>query len=119
MGPERGLAAHLSPLDWKLTVGSFILNANDFIAVIVAPVAMIGVGLFLTRTRIGTAVRAAAERSERASLLGIPVGGLSTVVWMIAAALSFLALFLRAGILGIPLVRLWRSAHSYRRWLHW
>ena len=91
------------PLDWKLTVGSFILNANDFIAVIVAPVAMIGVGLFLTRTRIGTAVRAAAERSERASLLGIPVGGLSTVVWMIAAALSFLALFLRAGILGIPL----------------
>jgi len=91
------------PLDWKLTVGSFILNANDFIAVIVAPVAMIGVGLFLTRTRIGTAVRAAAERSGRASLLGIPVGGLSTVVWMIAAALSFLALFLRAGILGIPL----------------
>ena len=91
------------PLDWKFTVGSFILNANDFIAVIVAPVAMIGVGLFLTRTRIGTAVRAAAERSERASLLGIPVGGLSTVVWMIAAALSFLALFLRAGILGIPL----------------
>ncbi len=91
------------PLDWKLTVGSFILNANDFIAVIVAPCAMVAVGLFLSRTRLGTAVRAAAERGERASLLGIPVGGLSTVVWTIAAALSFLALFLRAGILGIPL----------------
>lgn len=101
---ENAASQRISPpLDWKLTVGSFILNANDFIAVIVAPVAMIVVGLFLTRTRIGTAVRAAAERSERASLLGIPVGGLSTVVWMIAAALSFLALFLRAGILGIPL----------------
>lgn len=101
---ENAASQRISPpLDWKLTVGSFILNANDFIAVIVAPVAMIAVGLFLTRTRIGTAVRAAAERSERASLLGIPVGGLSTVVWMIAAALSFLALFLRAGILGIPL----------------
>jgi branched-chain amino acid transport system permease protein len=101
---ENAASQRISPpLDWKLTVGSFILNANDFIAVIVAPVAMIAVGLFLTRTRLGTAVRAAAERSERASLLGIPVGGLSTVVWTIAAALSFLALFLRAGILGIPL----------------
>jgi len=91
------------PFDWKLTIGSFILNANDFIAMIVAPLAMLVVVLFLTRTRIGTAVRAAAERSERASLLGIPVGGLSTIVWMLAAFLSFLALFLRAGILGVPL----------------
>jgi len=91
------------PFDWKLTIGSFILNANDFIAMIVAPLAMLVVVLFLARTRVGTAVRAAAERSERASLLGIPVGGLSTVVWMLAAFLSFLALFLRAGILGVPL----------------
>jgi len=80
------------PLDWKLTIGSFILNANDFIAMIVAPVAMLVI-----------AVRAAAERSERAALLGIPVGGLSTIVWMLASLLSFLALFLRAGILGVPL----------------
>ena len=57
----------------------------------------------LFRSRIGTAVRAAAERSERAALLGIPVGGLSTIVWMLASLLSFLALFLRAGILGVPL----------------
>ena len=91
------------PLDWKLTIGSFILNANDFIALVVAPLAMLGVGVFLTRTRIGTAVRAAAERSERASMLGIPVGWLSTAVWGIAGLLSFLALFLRAGILGVPL----------------
>jgi branched-chain amino acid transport system permease protein len=91
------------PLDWKLTIGSFILNANDFIALVVAPLAMLGVGLFLTRTRVGTAVRAAAERGERASMLGIPVGWLSTAVWGIAGLLSFLALFLRAGILGVPL----------------
>jgi branched-chain amino acid transport system permease protein len=89
--------------DWKLTIGSFILNANDLVALIVAPVAMVAVGLFLTRTRLGIAVRASAERSERASLLGIPVGWLSTVVWMLAGGLSFLALFLRAGILGVPI----------------
>jgi branched-chain amino acid transport system permease protein len=91
------------PLDWKLTVGTFILSANDLIAMIVAPAAMVGVALFLNRTRIGTAIRGSAERSDRALMLGIPVSWLSTLVWAIAAGLSFLALFLRAGIIGVPL----------------
>ena len=91
------------PVDWKLTIGTFILSANDLIALIVAPLAMIAVALFLGTTRLGTAIRGSAERSERALMLGIPVAWLSTLVWGIAAALSFLALFFRAGILGIPL----------------
>jgi len=91
------------PLDWKLTVGTFILSANDLIALIVAPAAMIGVAIFLNQTRIGTAIRGSAERSDRALMLGIPVSWLSTLVWAIAAAMSFLALFLRAGIIGVPL----------------
>lgn len=91
------------PVDWTWEIGSFVLSASDLIAMVLAPLAMIAVALFLGRTRLGIAVRAAAERSERASLLGIPVGWLSTIVWSLAAALSFLALFLRAGILGIPL----------------
>ncbi len=91
------------PLDWKVTIGTFILSANDLIALIVAPMAMLGVAVFLGATRIGTAIRGSAERSERALMLGIPVAWLSTLVWAIAAGLSFLALFLRAGILGVPL----------------
>ncbi len=91
------------PVDWKLTIGTFILSANDLIALIVAPLAMIAVALFLGNTRLGTAIRGSAERSERALMLGIPVAWLSTLVWGIAAALSFLAMFLRAGILGVPL----------------
>jgi len=91
------------PVDWKLTVGTFILSANDLIALIVAPLAMIAVAVFLGTTRLGTAIRGSAERSERALMLGIPVAWLSTLVWAIASGLSFLALFLRAGILGIPL----------------
>ena len=91
------------PVDWKVTIGTFILSANDLIALIVAPLAMIGVALFLGATRLGTAIRGSAERSDRALMLGIPVAWLSTLVWAIAAGLSFLALFLRAGILGVPL----------------
>jgi len=91
------------PVDWKVTIGTFILSANDLIALIVAPLAMVAVAVFLGATRLGTAIRGSAERSERALMLGIPVAWLSTLVWAIAAALSFLALFLRAGILGVPL----------------
>ena len=88
---------------WKLDIGPFRLLSNDFVALIVAPIVMVLVALFLNRTRIGVAVRASAERSDRANMLGIPVSRLSTVVWALAAALSFVALFLRAGILGAPI----------------
>jgi branched-chain amino acid transport system permease protein len=94
------------PVDWKITIGGStgtILSANDLIALVLAPAAMIAVAVFLGSTRLGTAIRGSAERSERALMLGIPVAWLSTLVWAIAAGLSFLALFLRAGILGVPL----------------
>ncbi|MET0885408.1 MAG: ABC transporter permease, partial [Mycetocola sp.] len=88
---------------WKLDVGPFRLLSNDFVALIVAPLMMGLVAVFLNRTQTGIAVRAAAERGDRANMLGIPVSRLSTVVWALAAALSFIALFLRAGILGAPI----------------
>jgi branched-chain amino acid transport system permease protein len=91
------------PLDWKLTIDGFILNANDLIALVVAPITMIAVALFLSRTQLGLAVRASAERSERAAMLGIPVTRINTVVWGLAAMLAYLALFLRSGIIGVPL----------------
>ena len=46
------------------------------------------IAAFLRFTRLGVAVRASAENTERAELLGINVRMLSTVVWTIAGALS-------------------------------
>ncbi|MDO8363729.1 MAG: ABC transporter permease [Actinomycetota bacterium] len=103
-----------APVDWKLTVSAswppwkpdarqLILGGNDIIAMIVAPCALLFVAWFLNRSRLGTAIRASAERSDRAAMLGIPVARLNTVVWMLAAALSYLALFMRTGITGVPL----------------
>lgn len=91
------------PVDWKLTIDGFILNANDLIALIVAPVTMAGVALFLARSRTGLAIRASSERSDRAAMLGIPVSRINTVVWAVAAVLAYLALFLKSGITGVPL----------------
>jgi branched-chain amino acid transport system permease protein len=90
------------PVGWKLTVGQVILNANHLIALIVAPLMMAGVAWFLARSRYGLAIRASAERGDRAAMLGIPVGRLNMLVWAIAAAMSFIALFMRSGIIGVP-----------------
>lgn len=90
------------PLDFELAVHPLIFRSEYFLAWIVAPLCMIAVGAFLRFTHVGTAIRASAERADRASLLGIPVQRLHTYVWSIAAVLSFVAIFLRAGIAGLP-----------------
>jgi branched-chain amino acid transport system permease protein len=102
------------PVDWKFTptwqwkfwqaeTGSYILNANHLIALFLGPLSIAFVAWFLNRSRMGVAIRASAERSDRAAMLGIPVSRLNTIVWSIAGALAFLALFLRSGITGVPL----------------
>jgi branched-chain amino acid transport system permease protein len=91
------------PLTFTFTVSPLVFSADDVVALIVAPLALLGVALLLRFTSIGIAVRASAERADRASLLGIPVKRLQTVVWAVAAVLSFVGVFLQASILGLPI----------------
>lgn len=90
---------------WHVTVavGAQLFHADDFVAAVVAVACLVGLGTLLTRTDTGIALRAAAERPERASLLGIPVARMELVAWIIAAVLSFLGVFLQGAILGFPL----------------
>jgi branched-chain amino acid transport system permease protein len=91
------------PIAWRADVSPLIFDGDYLVAWVLAPLAVTAVALFLRFTHVGIAVRAAADRADRASLLGIPVGRLHTTVWSIATVLSFLALFLQAGIVGLPL----------------
>lgn len=75
---------------FEFTVGGLGLPfgfAHIFALVVVAA-ALAGLGAFLRYTRMGVAIRASSENAERAELLGINVGILSTVVWGIAGALA-------------------------------
>ncbi len=92
------------PFDLQLFVSPITFGAAHIIALVIAPIALVAVAVFLRSTNVGIAVRAAAERSDRASLLGVPVKRLQTVVWCTAAGLSFIGVFLKAGISGVPLV---------------
>ena len=91
-----------APIDASFTVGTVRFGGNEVIAAVTVPLVCLLLAVFL-RTRVGAAVRGTAENADRAALLGIPVRRLETLVWVIAAMLAFLAVFLRAGIVGLPI----------------
>ena len=74
---------------WK--AGDIFFNGNQVAAVVLAALALAALALFLRFTRVGTAIRGAAENRERASQLGIDVDGLSSVVWVIVAGIGAVA----------------------------
>lgn len=90
------------PWQFEFTLEPLVFRSDHVLAWVVAPLLLVGVAVFLRATVVGTAVRASAERPERAAMLGVPVGRLTTYVWAIAALLSFSGLFLRAGVVGLP-----------------
>jgi branched-chain amino acid transport system permease protein len=91
------------PFDASFEFGGVIFNANDIFTMIVVPACLVALALFLQRSTIGIAIVGAAERADRAFTLGIPVKRLHMVVWVVASVLAFLAMFLRAGAVGLPI----------------
>jgi branched-chain amino acid transport system permease protein len=88
------MAIHISPI---------VFTADDLIGVIVSVAALAGVALWFRLTDLGIATQAAGDRRDRAAMLGIPVNRLQTVTWVVAGVLSFLSVFLKAAIVGLPL----------------
>ena len=82
--------------------GKSILTGNQVAALVTVVVLAIALGAFLRYTRIGIALRASAENSDRASLLGIPVRRIQTVAWMAAGVLAALAIFVQSPLIGVP-----------------
>jgi ABC-type branched-subunit amino acid transport system ATPase component/ABC-type branched-subunit amino acid transport system permease subunit len=92
-----------TPFDVHLTISPITFRGTDVVALVAIPIVFVGLGLFLHATDAGIAIRAGAEAVERAAGLGVPVRRLQTTVWVLATVLAFVAVFLRAGIVGLPL----------------
>jgi branched-chain amino acid transport system permease protein len=82
--------------------GQPIVTGDQVFAFLVVLALTIGLSLFLKRSRLGIALRAAAENADRAALLGIPVRQVSTIAWALAGLLSGLAIFAQAPLIGVP-----------------
>ncbi len=87
---------------FDVEVHPLLFHAEHLLAWITAPLVLALVALLLLRTRVGTAIRGAADRPDRAAMLGVPVDRLQTVVWTGAALLSFIGVFLRVAVVGLP-----------------
>lgn len=75
---------------FNFEVGSYATRFGfpEIFAIEVAVLLLLGLAAFFRFTRSGVAVRAMAENTERAALLGISVGRLSTLVWGLAGLLA-------------------------------
>jgi branched-chain amino acid transport system permease protein len=92
-----------SPFDFTFEIPPIVFHGNDLIALASVIVCIVGLALFFRVTNTGIAVRASAESFDRAALLGIPVKRVQMIVWSIASVLAFVAVFMRAGVIGVPL----------------
>jgi branched-chain amino acid transport system permease protein len=101
-GPE-GLRPYLPLRGFRFTVGSLPQKFGfpEVLAIELTVVALILVFLFFRFTRTGVAVRALAENGERAKLLGISVGTMTTIVWIIASILAGLSVTM-SGLVSNP-----------------
>jgi branched-chain amino acid transport system permease protein len=93
--------AFAPPFDVSLRISVSTFHSADILIVAVVPVVIAFLAWFLLRTKVGIAVRAAAENEDRALLLGIPVRRLATIVWAIAGALAVLTYMLSAPFEGV------------------
>ncbi len=85
---------------FHFTIGSFTLNFGfgHLFGLALAAFAFIALFAFFRFTRVGVAIRAAAENNERARVLGISVISLSMVAWIISGVLSGLGVILQGTI---------------------
>jgi branched-chain amino acid transport system permease protein len=87
---------------WSTQLGTLTFSGDHVVTILVVAALAGGLALFFRYTDLGIAVRASAENRDRASLVGIPVKRVSTVVWVLAAVLSAVGVFLRGPLIGIP-----------------
>jgi branched-chain amino acid transport system permease protein len=89
-----------APFDLRFTVRPVRFDADAVVALVAVPVVLGALWWVLQRTDVGIAIRAAADSRERATLLGLPVRRLGTLVWVGAALLSGIGSILTAPVLG-------------------
>jgi len=91
------------PVKMRLEWFPYTYHFGHVMVFVVVPLAAIGLAAFFRYTRVGIAVRASAESADRASLLGVPVKRVGTLVWVLASGLSAVAILVKAPIVGVPI----------------
>jgi branched-chain amino acid transport system permease protein len=87
----------------QLRVAGTAIQYQQLLTIAVAALAMLAVTLLFKRTPLGAAMRAVAESSDTATLLGIRPQRVARVAWLLGMALAALAAGLVAPSLGLAI----------------
>ncbi len=72
-------------------IGSVRLSEPQLITIVGASLAIVAIGLFLSRTSVGRTMRALSDDRALAAIAGIPVGRVITYTWILSGLLAGLA----------------------------
>ena len=89
-----------TPLHTQFSISPVVFTGNDIVALGGVAVIVAALALFMRRSKYGLGIRAASENGDRATLLGVSVPRLDTIIWIVAAVLSTVAILLQVPVLG-------------------
>jgi ABC-type branched-subunit amino acid transport system permease subunit len=98
--PEKTFIPFPVPFTASFELDHYTFHESDILTLVVAPLVVLALAFFLTRTRYGLAMRAMAENGESARLAGVSTRRLSTVAWMIAGVLAAITVILASPAKG-------------------
>jgi branched-chain amino acid transport system permease protein len=84
-----------------IRIAGVVIEAQNLLCIVLAPVLLVGMWLLLTRTRTGLAIRAVAENQDAAQLFGIGVQKIYIVTFAASAVLAGVAGILLGGLFNI------------------
>jgi len=75
----------------KVFDGGILINKEDFIAAFVSALLVVALTLFFQKTSTGRALRAVADDHQAAQSVGIPLGRIWVIVWLVAGITALVA----------------------------
>lgn len=91
VGPSTKPFPRIEPLRGTLNIGGLVILRSQVVVIVASVVTMIGLYLFVERTRTGKSMRAVAEDPETAALMGIDVNGTIVKVFAVGGAMAGVA----------------------------
>jgi len=89
----------------KVSIGGVQILKSQVLVIVVAILMLIGLYLFVVKTKVGKSIRAAAENKDVARLMGIDVDKAITITFTMGAAM--------AGIAGVLYALVFRQVHFF------